>query len=257
MAYNIALELNPSRLVLDLDSKNAHTFCSRAKLEEELELNVAFHYMLESFRALYGKTVTVQWHFGNGPERPSTSFHLSCEGLRQGDAPTTVYFNVLEARVYKKQLVLLNGTRGVLFATAGDVKILAPPVVIKELAKSFPTIAWEEAGLTTQIVKNRIFVHQSARAKWRHFLDSAPRNSLAELPVHDIPDGSERVDPFDPNNEKIWPDEDEVNILGTTLLGPNFLSPHTYRAKDSNTVSCYNIFKTWPPRASRGKPNIC
>ena len=54
--------------MLDLDSKNAHTFCSRERLEEELEMNVAYHYMLESFRALYGKTVTVQWHFGNGPD---------------------------------------------------------------------------------------------------------------------------------------------------------------------------------------------
>jgi hypothetical protein len=104
--------------------------------------------MLEYFRALYGKTVTVRWHFGNGPDRPATSFHILCEGLRQGDAPTTVYLNVLAAQVYKKQLVLLN-KRGVLFAIVDDVKILAPPVVIKELAESFPTIAWEEAGLTT------------------------------------------------------------------------------------------------------------
>ena len=60
MACNIALEINPSWLMLDMDSRNAHTFCSRDRLEEELELNVAYHYMLESFRALYGKTVTVQ-----------------------------------------------------------------------------------------------------------------------------------------------------------------------------------------------------
>ena len=60
MACNIALEINPFWVMLDLDSKNAHTFCSRERLEEELELNVAYLYMLESFRALYGKTVTVQ-----------------------------------------------------------------------------------------------------------------------------------------------------------------------------------------------------
>ena len=47
-------------MMLDLDSKNAHTLCSRNMLEEELELNVAFHYMLESIRARYDKTVTVQ-----------------------------------------------------------------------------------------------------------------------------------------------------------------------------------------------------
>ena len=59
LACNIALEINPSWLMLDLDYKNAHTLCSRARLEEELELNEAYHYMLESFRALYGKTLTV------------------------------------------------------------------------------------------------------------------------------------------------------------------------------------------------------
>jgi hypothetical protein len=60
LACTIALEINPSWAMLDMDSKNAHTFCSRERLEEELELNVAYHYMLESFRELYGKTVTVQ-----------------------------------------------------------------------------------------------------------------------------------------------------------------------------------------------------
>ena len=131
LTCNIALEINPSWLMLDMDSKNAHTFCSKDMLEEELELNVAFHYMLESFRSLYNKTVTVQWHFGNDPDRPTTNFHLSCVGRRQGDAPAIVYFNVLAARVYKKHLVLLNG-RGVLFAIEDDVKILAPPVAIGE-----------------------------------------------------------------------------------------------------------------------------
>ena len=94
LACNVALEINPSWLMLDLDSKNAHTFCSRDRMEEELEINVAYHCMLDSFRALYGKTITVQWHYGNGVDRPPTSFHMSCEGLRQGDAPAAVYFNV-------------------------------------------------------------------------------------------------------------------------------------------------------------------
>ena len=79
-------------MILDLDSKNAHTFCSRNRLEEELELNVAYHYMLESFRALYDKTVTFLWHYGNGADRTATSFHLSCEGLKQGNAPVALYF---------------------------------------------------------------------------------------------------------------------------------------------------------------------
>ncbi len=59
LACDIVLEINPSWLMLDLDSKNAHTLCSRDRLEEELELNVAFRYIMESFRALYGKAVTV------------------------------------------------------------------------------------------------------------------------------------------------------------------------------------------------------
>jgi hypothetical protein len=42
LACNIALEINLSWLMLDLDSKNTHTFCSRDKLETELELNVAY-----------------------------------------------------------------------------------------------------------------------------------------------------------------------------------------------------------------------
>ena len=56
------------------------------------------------------------------------------------DAPTTVYFKVLAAQVYRKKMELLNG-RGVLFAIADHVKILVPPVVIKELVESFPTVA--------------------------------------------------------------------------------------------------------------------
>ena len=122
--------------MLDMDSKNAHTFFSRDRVEEELKLNVANHYMLESFIALYGKTITVQWHFGNGPDRPATSFHKSCEGLRQGDAPATVYFNEMAARVYRKRLQAL-AERGVLFAVADDVKIMETPEGIKQMAEGF------------------------------------------------------------------------------------------------------------------------
>jgi hypothetical protein len=111
--------------------------------------------MLESFRALYGKTIIVRWHFGNGPVRQATSFHMSCERLGQGDAPATCYFNVLAARMYMKQLRIMN-SRGVLFTMADDVKIPRPPEVIKDMAEGFPTLAWEVAGLTTQTVKNRI-----------------------------------------------------------------------------------------------------
>ena len=87
MACNIALDINPSWLICWTWTQKMLTPCSRDMLEEELELNVAYHYMLESFRALYGKTITVQWHFRNGPDKPPTSFHMSCEGLKQGYAP--------------------------------------------------------------------------------------------------------------------------------------------------------------------------
>jgi hypothetical protein len=114
--------------------------------------------------------------------------------------------------------------RGVLFAVADDVKILGPPEVIKEMAEGFPTLAWEEAGLTTQTIKNRIFVQYSAQANWNHFIAMKPRNSLTELPVHGIPDGSELVDPFDPESDRIWVEEAGVNILGAPLGSNSFVA---------------------------------
>jgi hypothetical protein len=95
-------------------------------VEEELEMNSFYPQMFKSFRELYGKTVTAQWHYGHGSDSRPTSCHYSCEGLRQGDAPVTAYFNVLAARVYKKQLTTLN-ERGVLFAIVDNVKIIAFP----------------------------------------------------------------------------------------------------------------------------------
>jgi hypothetical protein len=121
-----------------------------------------FHYMLETFRALYGKTVTPQWYYGDGLDRPPTSCHLSIEGLRQGDAPATVYFNILVVRVYIRLLTFLDG-RGVLFAIADDVKISITPELTSEVVEVFADIAWHDARLTTQTVKNRIFVQFSAR----------------------------------------------------------------------------------------------
>jgi hypothetical protein len=69
----------------------------------------------------------------------------------------------LAARVYRKYLRILDG-RGVMFAVADDVKLLGPPEVIAEVAKGFPALAWEEAGLTTHTVKNQINVQPSAHA---------------------------------------------------------------------------------------------
>jgi hypothetical protein len=115
---------------------------------------------------------------------------MSCEGLRQGDAPASVYFNVLIARVYMMQIALLAG-RGALFAVADDVKILAPPSFFAEVDEGFPALAWNEAGLKTQSVKNILFIQPSVQAGWNLFLCSTLRNSSSDLHVHDIPDGSE------------------------------------------------------------------
>ena len=68
------------------------------------------------------------------------------DGLRQGDAPTTNYFNILVAGFYKKQLALLDG-RGALFSIVDDVKIMGPPIVIGEIIEGFAEVAWNEAGL--------------------------------------------------------------------------------------------------------------
>ena len=46
---------------------------------------------------------------------------------------------------------------------------------------------------------------------------------MIKLPVHDIPDGSELVDPFDSDNERIWREENGVNILGTLLKFDSFI----------------------------------
>ncbi len=70
MGITLALHLNSEFLKLGLDLKNAHTFSSRDRNEEELESDVIYHYLLEVFRSLYGKTVTPQWHYEDGPDRP-------------------------------------------------------------------------------------------------------------------------------------------------------------------------------------------
>ena len=131
-------------------------------MEEDLESDIIYHYLLESFRALYGKTTNPQWHYGDGPDRPPTRCHMFVDGLRQGDAPATVYFNIMVAQVYRKQLATLDG-RGALFAVADDLRVMGPPDVIGEIVEAFSKVAWEEAGLTTQTKKNRIFVQPSAR----------------------------------------------------------------------------------------------
>jgi hypothetical protein len=65
---------------------------------------------------------------------------MSIDGLRPGDAPSMVYFNTPVARVYRKHLALPDG-RGVLFAVADDLRILAPLAVIREVVEVFPETA--------------------------------------------------------------------------------------------------------------------
>ncbi len=78
-------------------------------------------------------------------------------------------------------------------------------------------------------MKKRIYVQPSAQAIRCRFLDDTPRNAQSELEVHDIPDGSERADPFNPNNERVLEDENGVNILGTPLGTPAFVSSYLQR----------------------------
>ncbi len=114
---------------------------------------------------------------------------MSIDGFRQGDAPASVFFNILVARIYTRQLATLIG-RWVLFAIADNIKIAAQPTIIAEIVETFAEMAWQVAGLTTQVAKNMIYVQPSARAGWNHFLDTTPRDPTASLPIHDIPDGS-------------------------------------------------------------------
>jgi len=130
-----------------------------------MESDIIYHYLLEVFKALYGKTVTPQWHCGDGPDRPPTSVHMSIDGFRQGDAPASIFFTILAPRIYRRQIATLN-ERGVLFAIVDDVNIAAPPVVIAEIVATFSEVAWHEAGLSTHVVKNKIYVQPSTREGW-------------------------------------------------------------------------------------------
>ena len=96
-----------------------------------------------------------------------------------------------------------------------DLRILAPPAVIREIVEVLPVIAWEEACLTTQTLKNKVYVQPSARNGWRSLLESTPRDPSLHIQIHCIPDGSTLSDDSDPDNYRQWPDDDGINILGT------------------------------------------
>ena len=75
LGITLSLQLNLDFVEIDLDLKNAHTFSSRDKIEEELESDVNYHCLVEVFKSLYGGTVTPQWHDGDGPDRPPPPPH--------------------------------------------------------------------------------------------------------------------------------------------------------------------------------------
>jgi hypothetical protein len=150
---------------INIDLKNAQTFNSRDKAEEELKSDVIFHYLFEVFKDLYRNNVTPQWHYKEGPDRPPTSVHMSIDGFRQGNAPSSIFFNILAVMICIRQLATLNG-KSVLFDIVDDVKIAAPPAIIAEIVDIFSDVAWHEAGLTTHVVKNMIYVQPTARAGW-------------------------------------------------------------------------------------------
>ncbi len=111
---------------------------------------------------------------------------------------------------------------------ADDVKISAPPDVTGEIVDVFTDIAWVEAGLRTQTVKNRIYVQPSARAGWRQYLEETPRNLDAPLIIHDIPDGNFLEDENDPVSIRIWHEDDGINVLGTPMGPPTFIESYMF-----------------------------
>jgi hypothetical protein len=126
---------------------------------------------------------------------------MAIDGFKKGDATASIFFNILAARIYKRQLATLNG-RGVLFAIVDNVKVAAPPTVIAEIVDSFAEVAWQEAGPITQVIKNRIYVRPTARFGWTQFMESTPRNPSALLPILDIHDGSFPLDHSDPDSAR-------------------------------------------------------
>ena len=102
-----------------------------------------------------------------------------------------------------------------------------------------------------------IFVQSSAQANWCRFLERTPRNTQSDLPVYDIPDGSERADPFDPDSERFWAEENGVNIMGTPW-GLPLLSQSTYRGSRASSISSFfDLSRTWLQRDSLGRPSSC
>ena len=67
-------------------------------------------------------------------------------------------------------------------------------------------------------------MQSSAQANLSRFIDLTPRNTHMELLVRDAPNGSDLIDPFDPDSERIWTEENGVNILGNHLGSNSFVT---------------------------------
>ena len=100
--------------------------------------------------------------------------------------------------------------------------------MIAEIVETFAGIAWHEAGLTTQPIKNRIYVQPSARVGWVQFLDTLALHATASLPIHNIPDGSSLSDPIGPSSMRLWPDDGSINVLGTPLGSSDFVESYLF-----------------------------
>ena len=116
--------------------------------------------------------------------------------------------------------------KGGLFSIIDDVKIATPLAVIGEIVDSFAEVTWQEAGLATQVVKNRIYAQPSAGSGWTQYLESTSRNPSALLPIHDIHDGSLLSDPSDPDSTRLLPDADGFNVVGTPLGTSDFIESY-------------------------------
>jgi hypothetical protein len=84
----------------------------------------------------------------------------------------------------------------------------------------------DEAGLTTQATKNKVYVQPFDRATWIAYLEENPRNShISALSFHNIPDGrlppAEEHEPYyDPLARPAWHESDGINIVGTPYGTP-------------------------------------
>ena len=132
MGCIVALYCNPSWCLLEIDYANAHLYCNRENIWEELERDPYFHFLIHIFLYLYGENNTPLWHFGNGPDQPLTSIHWQGLALRQGETIASVFVNILAARFYRAFMKIL-GDRSVLFAIADDERLPDPLVFWQRL----------------------------------------------------------------------------------------------------------------------------